>query len=67
MPPPPPRRPPRRITLTISLNLTDRPGRATLADANDIVGTLIRLIDGYDLRNRAGEKIGGFVADFEVG
>ena len=63
---PPPARPPRRVTLVISLNPIDAPDRATLADANDIIGHLIRLIDDGTLRNRAEEKIGAMVVNFEV-
>lgn len=64
---PPPSQAPRRIHLTISLNPTDVPDRATLAEANEIVGLLIRLIDDGDLRTRTGDKIGAYVAHFEVG
>lgn len=63
----PPSRPPRLIILTISINPTDVPDRATLAEANTVVGHLIRLIDDGILRNANNEKIGAFVSHFEVG
>ena len=60
----PPPRPPRRIELTIVIHAGKR--RATLADANDVTGELIELIDNGELLNRAGAHITTAVIDYKV-
>ena len=62
--PTPPRRPPRQVELTIEIHAGK--SRATLADASDVAGELIELIDKGELQNRAGDHITTTVIDFEV-
>lgn len=62
---PPPPAPPRRLELTIVVR--GKVDRATLADAHDAVGKLIEHIDNTELRNRHGEPLITYVANFEVG